>query len=237
MELASQIQRGILPRQVPQLPGWEIAGWTRPSRHVGGDYYDLMPLPDGNLVLLVADVSGKGVPAALLVSTLHASLRLLLDRGEPLEDLLRRVNKHLLDFSASNKFVTLFLAELEPRAGVLRYLNAGHNPALLVRTDGAVEELRAGGVPLGLLPRARYAEAMVEMAPGDLLCLYSDGVTEAASHEDEEFGAARLAEVLVELRARPLAEVRATLLAAVTGHAEGLPQADDQTVVLLRRQA
>jgi hypothetical protein len=155
MELAAQIQRGILPRSLPVIPGWELFGWTLPARHVGGDYWDVMPLPDGRTALLVADVSGKGVSAALLVSTLHSALRLLLGRGETSEGLLRAVNAHLMEFSAANKFATLLLGVLDDTAGTLSWVNAGHNPGLLVCSDGTIKTLDAGAVPLGLLPVAR----------------------------------------------------------------------------------
>jgi phosphoserine phosphatase RsbU/P len=235
MELASQIQRGILPRELPALRGYDLAAWTRPARHVGGDYYDVMPFGDGRLVMVVADVTGKGVPAALLVSTLHSSLRLLLDRGEGYAELMRRLNDHLLEFTSSNKFVTLFLAELDPGSGALRYVNAGHNAGLLLRRYGAVEELRAGGVPLGLLAHTPFRQDEVTLAPGDLLCLYSDGLTEASSPSGEELGLERLVELLESLREQPLVEVRTAIERVVHDFTAGSPPGDDQTVLLLRR--
>jgi phosphoserine phosphatase RsbU/P len=236
MELAAQIQQGILPRALPAIDGFELLGWTRPARHVGGDYWDVVPLPDGRFALLVADVSGKGVSAALLVSTLHSALRLLLARGESTSGMLQAVNQHLIDFSAANKFATLLLAALDAASGEIAYVNAGHNPGVLVRGDGVIERLGACAVPLGLLPSPAYAESTLRLEADDLLCIYSDGVTEAASPSDEEFGLERLEATLLAGRSAPLPELRGTLERELREFGAGQPQGDDQTVVLLRRR-
>jgi phosphoserine phosphatase RsbU/P len=236
MHLAAEIQRRILPKGSPVVPGYELLGWYRPARQVGGDYYDLFRREDGRVGLVVGDVSGKGMPAALLVSTLHSGLRLLLDQIGFTPALLERLNRHIGDYSAANKFITLLLAELTPETGVLHYMNAGHNPGILLRLDGTAEELAPGGVPLGLLPGARFQSRAVTLEPGDLVCLYSDGITEAASPDDEEFGMERLIGLLRAERDRPLAEVMAAIPHAVGEFSQGLPQGDDQTLVLLRRE-
>lgn len=235
LDLAAEIQRQILPKGAPQVPGFDLAGWNRPARQVGGDYYDFFHLEDGRIGLVVGDVSGKAMPAALLVSTLHSALRLLLDRIGVGPELLDRLNRHLLESSLSNKFVTLILAGLDPATGAMSYLNAGHNPAVLLRRDGGVELLGPGGVPLGLLPNVVYGTREVEVRPGDLLCLYSDGITEEESPADEEFGMDRLVDCLASHRDRPIGEIVEAIDQAVTRFAGGLPQRDDQTVVLLRR--
>jgi sigma-B regulation protein RsbU (phosphoserine phosphatase) len=196
----------------------------------------VVPLPDGRFALLVADVSGKGVSAALLVSTLHSALRLLLARGESTSAMLQAVNQHLIVFSAANKFATLLLAALDAESGEVAYVNAGHNPGVLLRSDGALERLGACAVPLGLLPGPTYTESTRTLAPGDLLCIYSDGVTEAAARDDEEYGLERLEALLRERRAAPLVEVRAALDRELRDFGEGQPQGDDQTVLLLRRR-
>lgn len=236
MHLAAEIQRQILPKGAPSVSGYQLAGWNRPARQVGGDYYDLLALPDGRVELVVGDVSGKGIPAALMVSTLHSALRLLLDQAGFGPSLLERMNRHILESSMANKFITLLMAELEPRTGVLRYLNAGHNPGYLLRANGKVEELSSSGVPLGLLPNSRYQPRELVIEPGDILCLYSDGITEAESIDDEEFGTERLIEILRKHPGFTLQEVLETLQGAVTRFAVGKPQYDDQTVVLLRRE-
>lgn len=233
MELASQIQRGILPPTLPVVEGFELLAWTRPALHVGGDYYDLIELSDDRLALVVADVSGKGVPAALLVSTVHAALRLLLAHDIEGPELCRQLNDHLLRFSASNKFVTLFLAELDPTTQTLRYVNAGHNPALL-RVGSTNHWLEATGVPLGLLPDATFEQCELELFSGDLLCVYSDGVTEASSPEGEELGESGLISLFDDGPAS-LASLRDALDERLQELTDGLPQGDDQTVVMLRR--
>jgi sigma-B regulation protein RsbU (phosphoserine phosphatase) len=238
VELASQIQRQILPTAAPDVPGYQVHGWNRPARHVGGDYYDFLALPDGtSTALVVGDVSGKGVPAALLVSTLHSALHLLAEREPLAPAMCERLNRLILESSSANKFITLFVAELAPRTGRLRYINAGHNPALLRRAGGTLEELPASGMPLGLIAEARFRADEVGLAPGDLLCLYSDGITEAAAPDDEEFGCGRLAGLLADGAALSLADLTASIDRAVVEFAAGRPQADDQTLVLLRRDA
>ncbi len=235
MHLAAEIQRQILPKGAPGVEGFQLAGWNRPARQVGGDYYDLFLLGSSRVSVVVGDVSGKGIPAALLVSTLHSALRLLLDRDELGPSLLDRLNRHIVESSMPNKFITLILGELAPESGVFRYLNAGHNPGLLLRAVGEVEELPSGGVPLGLLPLARFLMREVTLEPGDLLCLYSDGITEAEDLDEEQFGTERLVEILREHRHRPLQEVLDAIQHAVTRFSAGRPQLDDQTLVLVRR--
>ncbi|MCB1034696.1 MAG: SpoIIE family protein phosphatase, partial [Acidobacteria bacterium] len=204
---------------------------------VGGDYFDVRPLGEGRVVLVVADVSGKGVPAALMVATLHSALLLSLDGGDSSVDagLFRGLNRHLVDLSLPNKFITLLLVELDLGNGCLRYLNAGHNPGLLLRADGELETLGASGPPLGLLPGADYRLDTLILRPGDLLCLYSDGITECSSPADEEFGVHRLEEALRRRRARPLPILGQEIEALCRDFAQGQAQGDDQTLVLLRR--
>jgi len=235
LDLAAEIQRQILPFALPSVPGFELVGWNRPARQVGGDYYDLRLIGESRLSLVVGDVSGKGMAAALLVSTLHSALRLLQGRSGLAPAFFEDLNGHILESGAAKKFITLLVAELEPATGRLAYLNAGHNPGLLLRRDGRVEELRASGLPLGLLPDIRYEARAAHVEPGDLLCIYTDGITEAENPADEEFGLARLTACLAEHRERPLGELVAAIDDATTRFAEGLSQRDDQTVILLRR--
>ncbi|HSS79476.1 MAG TPA: PP2C family protein-serine/threonine phosphatase, partial [Thermoanaerobaculia bacterium] len=235
MHLASEIQRQILPKGAPLVPGYDLMGWYRPARQVGGDYYDLFQVRGGRIGLVVGDVSGKGMPAALMVSTLHSALRLLFDHLEFGPVLLERLNRHIVESSASNKFITMLLAELDPHTGVLHYMNAGHNPGILLHRDGTVDPLGAGGLPLGLMADARFQSRALTLEPGDLLCIYSDGITEAESLAEEEFGMGRLIDLLRRERHRPLSELMEIIPQVVGEHSQGLPQGDDQTVVLARR--
>lgn len=237
LDLAADIQRRLLPTVFPRLEGFELAGWSRPARHVGGDYYDLLRLPDGRVAAVLADVSGKGLPAALMVSTVHSALRLLVDQVDVGPDLVKRLNHHIAESSAPNKFITMMLAVLDPTRSDIMYVSAGHNPAILVRADGSALELGLGGLPLGLFDNGVYKADGVEFAAGDLVCIYSDGITESASPRDEEFGPERLIELLQSIHRDPLPEIVSRIDEEVSEFAAGLSQADDQTLVLVRRTA
>jgi sigma-B regulation protein RsbU (phosphoserine phosphatase) len=234
IELAASIQKTILPEALPVVPGLLLAGGNRPTKQVGGDYFDVYPLDGGRTALCVADVSGKGVPAALLVSTVHACLHLLVPNlAGDLPALVARVNTHLLRFSSTRKFATLFVAVFDPETGLLRYVNAGHNPGLWLSAAGA-SLLPSGGVPVGMLPSAMHREASVGLGPGDTLLLYSDGITEALNRSDEEFGLERLTGLALDGRGEPPAELSRRIFGAVSDFTAGVAQYDDQTVLIAR---
>jgi phosphoserine phosphatase RsbU/P len=235
LELAAAIQRTLLPRELPQLPGLDLAGATRPTWQVGGDYFDFFPLSRGRLGFVVADVSGKGIPAALLVSTVHAAIHLQIDASDTIVELISRIDRHLQRFSATHKFLTVFFGLVDPETSVLRYVSAGHNPALLARASGEVERLSATGVPVGLLPHGSWREETAPFGSGDLLCVYSDGFTEATNAEDEEFGLDRLEQTLVGRRALAPRDLSDDLFREVSLFAQGVPQYDDQTLLIVRR--
>jgi len=234
IEIAASIQRTILPTTLPAVEGILFAAGNRPTKQVGGDFYDVYPLPDGRVAFCVADVSGKGIPAALLVSTVHACIHLLVEAGAPdLKGLVARVNRHLARFSSTRKFVTLFIALYDPADRSLRYVNAGHNPGIWIK-PGGVTLLPSGGVPIGMFETALEVESRVELAPGDLVVLYSDGITEAADAKDEEFGMERLTRLLESGRALPPNVLKDRIFAAVESFTRGVPQYDDQTVLVAR---
>jgi sigma-B regulation protein RsbU (phosphoserine phosphatase) len=234
MELAASIQKTILPDALPEVEGLLLAGGNRPTKQVGGDYFDVYPLPGGLTALCVADVSGKGVPAALLVSTVHACLHLLVPNlAHDLPALVARVNQHLVRFSSTRKFATLFVAVFDPATGLLRYVNAGHNPGLWLDPDGATL-LPSGGVPVGMMPAVLHREAAVTLKKGDTLLLYSDGITEALNRDDEEFGMERLTRLALEGRSEPPAELSRRIFGAVSEFTAGVAQYDDQTVLIAR---
>jgi sigma-B regulation protein RsbU (phosphoserine phosphatase) len=237
LELAAAIQRQLLPRELPHIPGVELAGSTLPTRQVGGDYFDWFPLSGGRLGFAVADVSGKGIPAALLVSTVHAAIHLQIDASETIVDLVSRIDRHLQRFSPAHKFLTLFFGLLEPGASLLRYVSAGHNPALLARSGGAIDRLSATGVPLGLLPHGAWREETVPFHRGDLLCVYTDGFTEATNGDEEEFGLERLEQGVRSRLTLPTREICDALYGEVAAFAAGIPQYDDQTLLIVRRKA
>lgn len=235
MELAAETQNKLLPKGVPTVEGFELAGWNRPAREVGGDYYDLLPRDDGRLVVTLGDVTGKGMPAALMVSNLHSALRLSLDHHEVGPELFAGLNRHIHESSPANKFITLLVAQLDPPTGHVRYVNAGHNPAVVLGADGSVRELPSGGPPIGLLPGVSYQGDEFNLEVDDLFCIYSDGITECAARDGEEYELERLVALLQEHRTAPLPEIIAVIDQATSEFADGQPQGDDQTVVLLRR--
>ena len=190
LQIAHEIQRSLFPRSTPTVEGLELAAVSRSCHQVGGDYYDFIPLDGGRLGLVIADVSGKGTPASILMASVHASLRATAGTTPPAV-LLERVNRFLCASTQDNKYVTLFYAEIDPASRRLSYVNAGHIPPYLVRAGGELERLRAGGPVLGLLEDAAFEEGEVVLGEGDLLATVTDGVTEALSPDDEEFGDAR----------------------------------------------
>ncbi len=234
IELAASIQKTILPVSLPAVPGLRLAGGNRPTRQVGGDYFDVFPLPDGRTAFCVADVAGKGVPAALLVSTLHACLRILLDTAlTDLPGFVTRVHRHLLGFSSTRKFVTLFFAVFDPVRGEVRYLNAGHNPGVRI-ARGEATLLPSGGPPIGILPDVVLRESSVPLAPGDTLVLYSDGITEAVDAADEEFGLERLVALVKSGAEEPPEKLSVRIFESVSEFTRGVAQYDDQTVLIAR---
>jgi sigma-B regulation protein RsbU (phosphoserine phosphatase) len=236
MEVAAEIQREILPDEMPVISGFEVVGWNRPARHVGGDYFGFKELAQNRWALVLGDVSGKGAGAALLVSTLDSALRVLLGQMGVDVELAERLNSHIWESSAANKFITLVAAELDSECGSLTFVNAGHNDGLLLRAHGGVEHLESAGSPIGMLPESAYRSQRVDLGPGDLVCFYSDGITECEALDEEEFEIERLTEVLQQHRDQSLDEILAAIDRAVTDYRAGQPQGDDQTVILLRRE-
>jgi phosphoserine phosphatase RsbU/P len=238
LALARRIQVAALPRSLPEVPGYEIRAGSLPSRRVSGDYYAVQTRRDGReCLLMIADVAGKGLPAALLVAVLEALSTGPIHAGLPPEEICGELARLLYARTPPEKYATAFLAVLEPAAGILRYVNAGHNPGLLLRRSGAVELLAATGTPLGLLPASRYQAAEVTLAGGDLLFLYTDGITEAADAEGGEFGLPRLVEACIRHRGDSLEGLAGGIERDLERFVLGLPCADDRTVVLLRRLA
>ena len=235
LEQAAEIQRGLHPRFAPDIAGVELAGHNAQCRTVGGDYYEFLPTGDGRVALVLADVSGKGLPAALLMADLRAKIQVLAEEPDDFPRLMARLDRLMAKSCPPNRFVTCFFCILDPATGLLRYSNAGHNPPLLVRSGGAVEELRGGGAPLGMLPGLGYEERECRVSPGDLVLLYSDGVTECASPSGEEFGTSRLVAVLLDRRGEPAAGVAERVCRALAEWSAGSPPTDDLTFIVARR--
>jgi serine phosphatase RsbU (regulator of sigma subunit)/ketosteroid isomerase-like protein len=235
LHVARSIQQASLPKEVPELEGWEISPQYRPAREVGGDFYDFHPLSGGRLGLVVGDATGKGVPAALVMSTTCGMLRAVSqasDSSSPGE-MLERVNEALVPSIPPNMFVTCFYAILNPKSGSLRYANAGHDVPYLHR-NSAAEELRARGMPLGLMPGMAYEEKEIELDVGEAALFYSDGLVEAHDPKGEMFGFPRLrALVAKHIEEEPLGDFLLEELYSFVG--EGWEQEDDITLLTLRR--
>jgi serine phosphatase RsbU (regulator of sigma subunit) len=235
--VARRIQLGLLPRALPQPPGWSIAGLYEAAREVGGDIYDAFPLPDStsHLSLLVADVTGKGVPAALVMASARAILRAEACAGRRPSDVLKATNRALLVGQPSPLFLSALHAVLDVDSGRLRYASAGHEPLVLVRASGEARLLESAGVVIGAFERIDIAESSVDLAPGDLVALYTDGVTEARDESGRMFGEERLVDVLTETRGQSAPRVVERVQAALAAFTGDTPQFDDVTLLVVAR--
>ena len=235
LEIAREIQVAMLPDAVYEAPGVETFGLSRPANTVGGDFYDIVPLADGRVAIAVGDVAGKGSPAALLMALLLAMMRTLLDeRLEPAE-LVARLNVQVTRHAPGSRFITLFYGVFDPATGVLTFVNAGHTPPLLLRRDAAVERLTDGGIALGMFDGSTYLTGRAMLAAGDLLAIYSDGITEAENPAGKPFDEQGLESALRVNRPASLSAVGAGIVQAVERHTADTRLADDLTILLLRR--
>jgi phosphoserine phosphatase RsbU/P len=237
LQVASEIQQRFQPASAPQVPGYELQGISFPCYEIGGDYYDFIHKRNGNLVVALGDVSGKGTAAALLMSSLHAAVHAQFDTHGSLSETISSINRYLVESIPANRFVTLFYADLNPNTGELAFLNAGHNPPLIVHASGTMEQLAAGGLPLGIMADADFREGRTTLNAGDVLVIYSDGVSEAVSPTGEEFGPTRLYEAVARNLDASAAGIRDRIESALTKFAQGTPAADDITLVIVKRLA
>ncbi|HEV2801451.1 MAG TPA: SpoIIE family protein phosphatase [Pyrinomonadaceae bacterium] len=237
LNLAREIQQRFQPSGAPNVSGYEMQGISFPCYEIGGDYYDFIERPDGRMVIALGDVSGKGTSAALLMSSLHAAMHAQIPAHKTLGDTISAVNRYLAETIPFNRFITLFCAELDPATGTLSFLNAGHNPPLIAHAGGSMEQLAAGGIPLGIMPDALYREGRTQLQPGDALVIYSDGVSETTNAAGEEYGPVRLYNVVSRHLESTAAGIRDKIEADLTKFAQGTPAGDDITLVIVKRQA
>ncbi len=235
LEQAAEIQRRFLPGAAPKLQGIELAGHNAACRTVGGDYYDFFPYPPSRVGMVLGDVSGKGMPASLLMMGLQARVQVLIEEPSDLAAVMTRLNRITAANCPSNRFISLFFCVLEGETGELTYCNAGHNPPILVRADGTWEEIQGGGPVLGILGSIQYKEFKQQLGPGDILVIYSDGVTEAPNAAGDEFDVPRLAEMVLKHRSAPCADIVKAVNAAVDEFTGGAPPSDDITLIIAKR--
>ena len=235
LDLARHIQQGLLPGFPPEIQGFEIHGNNLPSRQVSGDLFGWWQRGDGKWLFCLADVSGKGLGPGLLMASLQATLEAWTERDLSTSELAFQLSRNLARHTDGRRFVTAFLALLDPITGTLTYTNAGHNPALFLRADAAVQLLETQGLPLALLPGQPYGEASLSLVAGDLLVVYTDGITEAANAADEEFGAEALVALVGTRRHESLPALDAALLGELDRFTQGAPYLDDRTLLMLRR--
>jgi serine phosphatase RsbU (regulator of sigma subunit) len=233
--LAQEIQQRLLPEEPPEVPGYELFGSNVPSRQVSGDYFDFRVRSDSQVYAAIADVCGKGVGPALLMASLQASFHAWADELVPVAEMTGRLSEAISRRTGPDRFITFFLTLLDPKSGEVEYTNAGHNQGIIVRKNGKVEELPSHGLPLALFPGRPYGSSKIVLEPEDFLCLYTDGVTEAANAAGNEFGLERLKTFLATQTGRDLSDVDTSLSAVLEEHAEGEHFADDRTLLMIRR--
>jgi sigma-B regulation protein RsbU (phosphoserine phosphatase) len=236
LDVAREIQASFLPECCPQLPGFQISAYWQSARQVGGDFYDFMPLANGNLGIAIADVADKGVPAALFMALSRTLVRATAMGGRTPSDALRRTNELILSDARSDLFVTVFYCVIDPRRNTLTYASAGHNPPIWLRArSGRAYPLNLPGIALGVIPEVNLREETIAIGVGDVIALYTDGVTEALNASEEEFGVPRLEQVLrenVHLSAEKIVAAVHLALATFTGDAVPF---DDITLVIVKR--
>lgn len=235
LELATEIQQRFQPSGPPQLTGYEFQGISFSCYEIGGDYYDFIERHDGRMLIALGDVSGKGTAAALLMSSLHAAIHAQVSTQSPLDEIVGSVNRYLAENTPSNRFVTLFVAELEPATGKLKYINAGHNPPLVGRINGSIEQLDSGGFPLGIIPTAEFELGEMVLDPGESLVVYSDGVSEANNLAGDEFGLERLSSVIQGNLRSSASGLRDKVESALSSFTQTAPANDDITLVIVKR--
>ena len=231
--LARRVMRDLIPHATPQIRGFDIAGAHETSHSVGGDYYEFIPLVDERWGIVMADVVGKGIPAALLASALRASISALVGHELAVRAVLRRANRFFYQSIDESKYVTLFYAVVDPPGRRILFVNAGHPPPVLLRADGTVELLEEGGVPLGLFEAPRYFEGHAAIEEGDVLALYTDGVIETAGSDDDFYGTDRLIAQLKEAQSASATEICSHIMQSVRRHGGSVRQ-DDRTLVVMK---
>jgi sigma-B regulation protein RsbU (phosphoserine phosphatase) len=229
---ALKVQQALFPQDWPTDSGLDFSATCIPARGISGDYYDIFKLPDGRLVFAIADISGKGISAAILMASLQALLRAVVPTGQSPSDVCKKLSDHLHGITDASRFATFFYAEWHRSKRLLSYVNAGHNPPFLLNNAGC-QFLSQGGIPLGIMPDSEFETAELTISPGNMLVLYSDGITEAGLRYDEAFGEERLVQLVAANMDKPLPEIQSRVLGEVRTKSKNEPE-DDMTLVLAR---
>jgi sigma-B regulation protein RsbU (phosphoserine phosphatase) len=236
LQVARELQSSLIPRETPQLAGWDFAALWQPAREVSGDFYDFPPDRAGHLGIVIADVSDKGMPAALFMALARSTVRASVAQAPSPADAITQANYLVCSDAANGMFISLFYGQLDPETGQMTYVNAGHNPPLLYRaTDGTLTELARTGILLGVDESVTFEQRMLQLNAGDFVLLYTDGVTEAIDAQTNEFGRERLQRLLLDQHGAGAAQIIAGLAEAITGFVGATPQSDDITVVMVKR--
>lgn len=236
LSTAREIQKDLLPDHAPRLEAYDVESFYSPAREIGGDYYDFFELPENNLGLAVGDVTGKGIPAALTMASLKGNLNAQVQNVYSISEIMRRVNDSISAGAEGSSLAGLFYGVLNLDSGLLTYVNAGHNPPVLVKREGQTKLLTEGGLLLGAVPGAEYEHGFMNLETADVLILYTDGITEAMDRDGEEFGLSRLVDVALRSRDLSSRQIVSRILDSVKRHSAGQPRADDQTLVVVRHR-
>jgi sigma-B regulation protein RsbU (phosphoserine phosphatase) len=236
VRLASNIQLGLLPKKAPEIPGYEIAGKSVPAQTVGGDYFDFIGVDDNHLAICLGDVTGKGLPASLLMANTQATLRGQTLLTTSAKECIVRSNRLLFESTSDEKFVTLFYSILDIPNNELLFCNAGHDNPYLFSDGREPRRLKTGGVVLSIMDSFPYDEEAVQLAPGDMLVIYSDGIPEAMNANQEMYTDTKLGQSLQKLQHLPSSEIIDTIFSEVRAHANNFPQSDDMTMIVLKRK-
>ena len=233
--VASEIQRLIVPEKLPEIRGFELSGSYIPSQGIGGDFYTVLPVNETETIFCIADVSGKSVPGALLVSTMHASLKAYLEFTTDLKLIMQKLNDLIINLSTSDRFITLFLGKYDSQNEMFHYINAGHNPQYLIRKPSEIYNLKSTGLCIGIMP-FEYSLTSIELKKQDLLVFYTDGIVEARNKSKKVFGDERFIELLKTLSDKPCSELQTTIMDTVETFCKGVPVQDDLTLLVVRKK-
>jgi sigma-B regulation protein RsbU (phosphoserine phosphatase) len=234
LSVAKNIQMGLLPKALPNMKNFEFSAYIEPSRQVGGDYYDFIPIEDGRFGIVIADTSGKGVPAALLTARMQVMIQSEVRFGRDVNETMKSVNYFLAKTTSADKFATCFYAEISDDHRKFRFCNAGHNYPILIHKDGRFENLETGGLLLGAFSDAKYEFGEVELAPGDLLIMYTDGLSEAMDNSEQEYGESRIIDYSMKIRSQSADVICSMLVKSVKQFAAGISDFDDMTIVIVK---